>query len=352
MSTNAAHVLDDAERQEQLRMLVESAAGVASRRGDFKRVRELAFASPGVDRDVWSGIAGMGWLGLRLPEESGGAGLGMLEYAALATEAGAALLPEPFIEAQLAIELMGTPPEAALTGAELILPAWSAAAGGLESAGGVVVSGGKLTGEKLFVPMAAAADRFVVTTGKGAFLVRASDASVETEPTQDGGHVGRVRLDGAPGEKLEGGRADAFDAAALATSAYLFGVMERAFDITLDYLKTREQFGRVIGSFQALQHRAVELKVQVEITRAVVRDACLAMDAGDPAAPAAVSRAKARAAEAAMFVTRQAIQLHGAIGYTDEADIGLFLRKALTLCPRYGGASCHKRRHAMLKTEE
>ncbi|MDO5371684.1 acyl-CoA dehydrogenase family protein [Paracoccus sp. (in: a-proteobacteria)] len=343
--------INDEDRQEQLRMLVESAAGIAPRQGGFKRQRTLEKSDTGFDRGAWAELAGMGWLGLRLSEDAGGMGLGMLEYAVLAAEAGAALLPEPFIEAQLAIDVMGaeTPAEA-LSGERLILPAWSFAADGTDIAGGVTVQGDRLSGEKRFVPLAAAADELLVTTAEGGWLVAAADTEITTERTQDGGHVGRVRLDGVAGRRIPFADPRAFDAATLANAACLLGVMERAFEITLDYLKTRRQFDRPIGSFQALQHRAVEMKVQIEITRAVIRDTALAFD-GDGDVRAAVSRAMTRASEAAQFVTRQAIQMHGAIGYTDEADIGLFLRKTLVLMNRYGSASTHRKRHAETHAE-
>jgi alkylation response protein AidB-like acyl-CoA dehydrogenase len=122
--------------------------------------------------------------------------------------------------------------------------------------------------------------------------------------------------------------------------------MERSFAMTLDYLRTRQQFGRPIGSFQALQHRAVDLRIQIALTRASVEAAAATLDAGCTATQrqAAVSRAKARAAEAAMLVTRAAVQLHGAIGYTDEYDVGLFTRKAMVLANAFGSAALHRRR--------
>ncbi|RJE83183.1 acyl-CoA dehydrogenase family protein [Paracoccus onubensis] len=340
---------DDLDRQQQLRMLIESAKGIAPRHGDFTRLRGLRFSQPGFDRDVWTRIAEMGWLGLRLPENAGGAGLGMLEYAALATEAGAALLPEPFIEVQLAIDMMGaaTPPSV-FAGDEIILPAWASDPDGLGFDGGVIVGrGGRLSGEKRFVPMGAAADRVAVATNAGIFLAAMDQVGIQTLPLQDGGHAATFHFECCPATPLEGDPRPALEAATVANAAYLLGVMERAFDITLEYLGTRRQFDRLIGSFQVLQHRAVDLKIQIEITRAVIRDACVALDGGNDA-QTAVSRAKTRAAEAAMLVTRQAIQMHGAIGYTDEADIGLFLRKALTIGNRYGSASWHRARHAAL----
>ena len=339
--------IHDEDRQEQLRMLVESAQGIAPRHGDFRRQRAIgAQNASGLDRAAWFRLAEMGWLGLRLDQADGGMGLGMLEYAVLAVEAGAALLPEPFIEAQLAIDLMGSrTPAEALTGQRLILPALGFGIHSTDVPEGVTIDGDRLSGEKRFVPLAQAADDLLIVTAQGGWLIAASDARIAVHRTQDGGHLGHVCLEGVRGALIPRADPRALEAATLANAAYLLGVAERAFDITLDYLRLRRQFGRPIGSFQTLQHRAVDMKVQIEVTRAVIRDAALAFDApGD--VRGAVSRAIARASEAAQFVTRQAIQLHGAIGYTDEADIGLFLRKTLVLMNRYGSAGAHRKRHA------
>jgi alkylation response protein AidB-like acyl-CoA dehydrogenase len=126
--------------------------------------------------------------------------------------------------------------------------------------------------------------------------------------------------------------------------------MERALEMSLDYLRTRVQFGRPIGSFQALQHRAVDLHIHKELASAVLDEAVAALDR-DPAAPAraaAASRVKARCADAAAKVTREAIQFHGAIGFTDEFDAGLYLKRALVLSAWLGAASWHRRRYARL----
>lgn len=336
------------DRAESLRMIRESAAGLAT--PDLGRIRGLRFTSPGFDRATWREMCAMGWPGLRVAEAGGGAGLGMAEFCALAEELGAALVPEPLVGAAMAADLLGA--DAALTGlldgARLILPAWQERAGTLDP-GATQVADGRVSGMKMFIPAAGGADAFVVIAGERAVLVErdAPGAALTLEATQDGGEYGTLRLDAAPGRVL--GAVDfgaALDAAALATAASLLGVMERAFALTLDYLRTRQQFGRPIGSFQALQHRAADLKIQIELTRASVEAAAATLDAGAQGAArrAAVSRAKARAAEAAMRVTRQAIQLHGGIGYTDEADIGLFLRKAMVLSNLYGSAALHRRR--------
>ncbi|OYW10480.1 MAG: hypothetical protein B7Z53_00970 [Rhodospirillales bacterium 12-71-4] len=184
----------------------------------------------------------------------------------------------------------------------------------------------------------------------------AAEGEPETAETQDGGHFGT--LPAAPGARLgplpAGLLEAALDEAALATAAMLLGVAEGAFAMTLDYLRTRRQFGKAIGSFQALQHRAVDLKIQIALTRASVEAAAASLDAGAAAAPrtAATSRAKHRAAQAALLVTREAVQMHGAIGYTDEYDVGLYLRKALVLANLFGSPSLHRARYAACAGDE
>jgi alkylation response protein AidB-like acyl-CoA dehydrogenase len=126
--------------------------------------------------------------------------------------------------------------------------------------------------------------------------------------------------------------------------------MERSLEMSLDYLKTRVQFGKPIGSFQALQHRAVDLHIQKELAGAVLEEALAALDRGPDAATRAqlASRAKARCADAALKITREAIQLHGAIGFTDDYDAGLYLKRALTLAAWLGHPVWHRRRYARL----
>jgi alkylation response protein AidB-like acyl-CoA dehydrogenase len=126
--------------------------------------------------------------------------------------------------------------------------------------------------------------------------------------------------------------------------------MRGAFSVTLEYLRTRRQFNKPIGSFQVLQHRMVDLHIQIELTNASIKEAAIVMESGkkDTTTRQAVSRAKARASDAAMLVTKQAIQLHGGIGFADEADIGLFLRKAMTLANMHGSSALHRTRYAQI----
>jgi alkylation response protein AidB-like acyl-CoA dehydrogenase len=345
------------DRADNIRMLRDSAAAVAPHDGTLARIRALRFGMPGFDRAVWRQIGEMGWIGLRLPEAAGGAGLGMAEFCALAEEMGAALVPEPLVAGAMAARLLGdaAPPEL-LDGSRLILPAWQERADSVDPTAEARLENECVTGRKVFVPLAAGADAFLVTTRDRLALVPADGpgVTVDCARTQDGGHWGTVTFDSAPALPVTGAAVEAIEEATLATAAYLLGVMERAFALTLDYLKTRQQFGRPIGSFQALQHRAADLKLQIALTRASVESAAARLDAGAPLArcQAAVSRAKARAADASLLVTRQAIQLHGGIGYTDEYDVGLYLRKAMVLANAFGSAQRHRARFAALMPED
>jgi len=341
------------ERAESIRMLRESAAAIVPPGGDLKRIRALRFGSPAYDRVVWRQMCEMGWPGLRVPEDAGGAGLGMAEYCALAEELGAGLAPEPLVASALAARLLrGAPLAALLSGEAVIIPAWQERADTVEPGLDATFRDGRVSGQKVFLPVAAGVDAFLVTTAAGLALVQADAPGVRLEAvqTQDGGAFGTLTLTEASAEPVEGDPADAIEEAILATAAALLGIMEGSFALTLDYLRTRKQFGRPIGSFQALQHRAADLKLQIGLTRASVESAAATLDAGGalPHRQAAVSRAKARASEAAMLVTRQAIQLHGGIGYTDEYDAGLFLRKTMVLANCFGSAQLHRNRYASL----
>ena len=345
------------EREENLRMLRDSVAAVVPRGGDLKRIRALRFGVPGFDRAVWRQMCEMGWLGLRVTEADGGAGLGMAEFCAIAEELAAGLAPEPLIACACSARVL--PPEDLpdlLSGEQIIIPAWQERADTVEPGDDTVLADGRITGRKVFVPMAAGADAFLVAVRGGVALVRADAPGVRlaTATTQDGGHYGTLTLTDAPGRFVVGDLAAAIEEATLLTAAGLLGVMERSFELTLDYLRTRKQFGRPIGSFQALQHRAADLKLQCALTRASVENAAAVLDSGAslPRRQAAVSRAKARAATAALLVTREGIQMHGGIGYTDEYDVGLYLRKAMVLSNQFGSAAAHRERFARLMPED
>ncbi|CAN5234739.1 acyl-CoA dehydrogenase family protein [soil metagenome] len=341
------------DQEESLRLVRDSAGGIAPRTGDFKRIRALRSTSAGFDREIWSQMAGLGWLSARLTEDEGGLGLGMAGFCAIAAELGQALAPEPFCSAAAVIGLLPeTLRERALAGELLVVPAWQETPGGLHIGTDARFGDGKVQGAKILVSAAGGADAFLVTTQAGLVYVEAAAAGVhiESRGTQDGGHFSLVRFDGAPGTAVLGQLEDALEDVTLATSAYLLGAAERAFAMTLDYLSIRKQFGKFIGSFQVLQHRCVDMKIQIELGRAVLNEAIAVTDEGGSIHERrmTVSRAKARISDLVSLVSRESIQMHGAIGVTEEHDIGLFCRKALTLYNQYGTARWHRARYLEL----
>lgn len=356
MSVAALELAPPDEMGEVVAMLRSSAAAFLRERGGVGRARQARFSEPGFDRALWSRMAALGWVGVALPEASGGSGLGMAAVCGLAEELGAVLAPEPLIETMLAAALMESQPLAAgtladlLAGQSLVLVAWQEQHDGLQVPAGAAP-------QRLFVPQGFGADRFLVPMvmdGDIALIeVDARDSELQALPTQDGGMTCMVR--GTPsfqGRLVARRVADELERhllrACVATSAYLLGLSDAALALTLSHLRQRRQFGRPIGSFQVLRHRAADLKMAIELLRSAIEDAAVALDADAPLGQQrrCVSRAKARAAETTLRVTREAIQMHGALGYTDDHDIGLYYRKSLTLSARYGSAAWHRRRFA------
>ena len=216
-------------------------------------------------------MAELGWPALLVAEDAGGIGLGMGEYVALAETLGRGLVPEPFVAVASIAPVLGDPDRSAvLTGERIILPALD---------GDVVERAGRLSGRCPGVLSARAADGFLVGIGDALWSVDASDVSVESAVAQDGRSIATITLADAPGRRTAGD-AMTMERRTLGLSAELLGVAGRAFDMTLDYLRTRHQFGRAIGSFQALQHRCADLLVQIELARAAVEAAARAFDMG------------------------------------------------------------------------
>lgn len=360
--------------------LQQSVADFVRRGTRLKRVRDQRGQLPGYDRQVWCNLADLGWLGVLIPERHGGLGLGLAETAVIAQGLAEAVVPEPFtaacVFATTAIVHGDNPslqsrllPQIA-AGTLLPAMAWQESAGNadpLQAEMSAAADGDDvvLTGVKRFVAGGMGADGYVISAQSAAgfalYWVPALSAGLASvhELLADGTFAATLRLSNVRLSKHQRIAGDAvakdamrraFDAAAIISGAELLGITSRALDITLDYLRTRRQFGKPIGSFQALQHRAVDMYIQRELASAVLREALdLASSAHDPMANSAVaSRAKARCAEAALLVTREAIQMHGAMGYTDDCDVGLYVRRALVLSATAGNANFHRRRFARL----
>jgi alkylation response protein AidB-like acyl-CoA dehydrogenase len=213
-----------------------------------------------------------------------------------------------------------------------------------------------LTGQKTFI-CADGADGFLVSaSGRDGpalcYVARnAAGCTLSTTPTAEGRKLATLSLADAPGDLIAAHSSPRnavdtlYNLALLALSSELLGAMEMAQEITLDYLRIRKQFGKLIGSFQALQHQAVNVYIRIEAARSLVYQVAANNDADriDPAMAAAV---KAKVSEEAMVVTKACVQLHGAIGFTDEHDIGLYLKRAMLLSSLFGNAAAQRRRYA------
>lgn len=360
--------------QEDLRLLRDSARTLFDRAGGSGRARKLRDAGGGWDDGMMRELAEAGVFGVTIPEAQGGLGMGLAAAGILAEEVGRVIAPEPVVATiGLSLGLMGRlcpdhPGLGRLVGGEAVLPvAWQERGpSGAPATASCGYADGKLTGRKAWVVGASGAAGFLVVAeaADGPVLVLADAAapglSIEKRVQADGSVMGELSFSGTPAEVLARGSAvsDALaeavsDATALA-AAELVGLCDRAFEIALDYIKTREQFDQPIGSFQVIQHRAVDLHVMREVAQAGVREALSRMDtAADPKSRARLaSRAKARAVTAARRITRDAIQLHGAVGYTDEFEIGLYLNRALVLSAWLGDDAHHRRLWFAGRTEE
>ncbi len=367
-----------------LRMLRESVAAFAGKETSMARVRGLRRTLPGFDRSVWKKMAGQGWLGILIPEALGGMGLGFSAMRVVAEQLARCLMPEPLnacgVLARGAL-LHGRNEELQrallprLAAGELV-PALAAQEdrGGLDwnailTAAEPDGTGFRLNGTKRFVTPAADADGYIVSARTGGeaslYWVPASAERITVSPElrADGTYAAAVRfqdvkVDGAAliaqGEAAREALCRAGDEAIFIASAELFGVMDRALSMTLEYMRTRVQFGKPIGSFQALQHRVVDLYIQKELALGALDDAARVLDssADRRSRSLAVSRAKSRCADAAMLITRESIKLHGAIGFADECDIGLYFQRALVLCAWLGNGAAHRRRYAALSSSD
>ena len=355
-------------------------ADFAARGTDLKRVRRLRDTDPGFERSIWRQMAELGWLGILVPERHGGLGLGCTEMRIVLDGLARALTPEPLCAAAVLAggvlrhagnEALAAQLLPALAAGELIPAlAWQEQAGSIDTAAlesrvRPFEGAFKLGGVKRFVHGAAGADGYIVSAQGAAGLMlawvpaTASGVALERIPLADGRLMGTLKLADVmvPREHIlaEGAAAvsaieRALDEALVMTGAELTGAAAHALDMSLDYMRTRVQFGKAIGSFQALAHRAVDLYIQRELSSAVLDDAVAALDAGVAGSQRAMlaSRVKARCADAALKITRESIQIHGAIGFTDEYDLGLYVKRALVQAAWLGSAALHRRRYARL----
>ncbi|WP_120077252.1 acyl-CoA dehydrogenase family protein [Aurantiacibacter odishensis] len=336
----------------------------------------------GFSRDLWRQFGEMGFTGVLVDEADGGLGMGHVEAGIVLEEIGRNLTPSPFIGTAVgAVE--------ALRGADAPLKqAWlpgiiageTVAALALDEAAkhrprhvGLKAerqgNGFRLSGEKQFVAFGHEADLLIVsarTSGDGSdedgvtlFAVPRSQPgiTVKAERLADSSFAARVDLDGVELDgsavigEVDGGRAllnRVLSVVRAGASSEMVGVAEGASAMTLDYLKQRKQFGRVIGSYQALQHRAAHLYSEMEVARAATLKAQQSLDAGSADADRDASVAKAMAGMASGLAVREAVQMHGGIGMTDEYDVGFFMKRQRVLAEMFGDADFHADRLARM----
>lgn len=375
-----ALVLNDEQR-----MVKESADGFFAEHAPVSQLRKLRDTADadGFDRGLWAKMAEMGFAGVAIPEQFGGAGLGMVAAGLIQEAIGRNLSLSPFLSAAIlsatAIARGGNEDQKAallskIAAGELIVALAAdekarhqpAAVSTKAEASG---NGFRLTGAKPFVLDGHVADRLIVAArtsgaddekvGITLFLVdpKAAGVGVKRRSMVDSRNAAEVTLDGVQVDGADvlgaigGGFAileAALDAGRACLAAEMLGVSAQSFDTTVDYLKQREQFGVKIGTFQALQHRAAHLFCEIELARSVTLKALTALDEGDERAALFVALAKAKAGDVAKLATNEAVQMHGGIGMTDEFDIGFYMKRARAAAETFGDNAFHGDRVAQL----
>lgn len=365
----------DFDLNEDQKMLSKTVASFAKKDSTVARFRTLRDADgPGWSRDMWQQMGELGWIGVSFPESVGGFGGTFVEAGIILEQLGKSLVPEPFLSCAILggypILLGGTPAQQQaflapmVEGKTAVALAWAERGSRfdptrIETSAKKDGAGWRIKGEKVFVLDGHEADQLVVSAktpdGLGLFVVEGAEVQRQTLRLIDGRRGAHVlfdvvvdadrRLEAKPADEV---LARVLDYGAAATTAESVGVAQTMLGMTLEYLKTREQFGAKIGSFQALQHRAVEMYVEVELMRSIALEAMVRADEEGVERQRAISSAKLQLATGATEVSRQSIQLHGGIGVTDEHDIGLFFKRMHALSTICGDEAHHVARFSSL----
>ncbi|MEI2701782.1 MAG: acyl-CoA dehydrogenase family protein [Baekduia sp.] len=308
----------------------DTARALLAERSPMAAVR-AASEGTGIDPALWAELVELGWPAIAVPEDLGGQGLGLVELAVVCEELGYACAAVPAVQSAAALEVVCA--AAAPDVAQVVVDAVGRGVPAAIGTEGVAVAG------------AEAADWIVLLDAVGgARLVDRAEAAVEPVETIDPGRpAGLVTAHAGSGLPLaEPVVSRGVQRAAIAVAAELVGVAQRALDMTVAYVKEREQFGRPVGSFQAVSHRCANMLLLVEGARSALYYAAWAADA-EPERLAEVSAlAKATASDAARQVTGDAIQAHGGIGFTWEADVHWLYKRAQTSAVWLGGAGAHR----------
>ncbi len=371
---------------EEQEMLRDAARGFLGEKAPVSALRKLRDEDnkDGFSRDLWKEMAEMGWAGIVVEEEFGGSDFGFVGAGVLAEEMGRTLTASPFLStsvlAATALKKIASDahkqehlPKIAAGETLFALAVDETAKHGpaniamkAEKAGNAF----KLSGDKTFVADGHAADKIIVAArtagapgekdGLTLFLVDAAAKGLARERTVmvDSRGFARLSFDGveATGDDVIGEVDDGhmalegvLNAGRAGLAAEMSGAAQQAFKMTADYLKERTQFGRALGSFQALQHRAAHLYSEIELMKSAVLKALQDLDAHYGMAGIACSLAKAKAGEVAKLASQEAVQMHGGIGMTDEFDIGFYMKRIRVAQEMFGDAAFHADRMARMR---
>ena len=372
---------------EEQSMLRDSARGLISDKAPMAHLRSLRDSkdATGFSRDLWKAFAEMGFSGLLVPENFGGSGLGCVEAGVVMEEIGRTLMPSPFLATSvLAASALSRGGSEAQKAAHLprisdgsLLAALAIDEGAkhrpLQINLQAVRSGNgfRLNGAKAFVVDGHTADLLIVAARSGGsagerngvtlFLVdpKAKGIAIERTAMVDSHNAARIEFsnvevnaDHVLGEVDQGAALleGVLNIGRGAVASEMVGLSEEVFGRTVTYLRERKQFGKLIGEFQALQHRSGQLYIDIEITRAAVLKALQTLDGDFDKAGAAVAVAKARAGSTATLAVQEGVQMHGGMGMTDQFDIGFFMKRARVCQELFGDSNYHADQLARMKS--
>jgi len=372
---------------EEQSMLRDSARGLISDKAPVAHLRGLRDSKDvtGFSRELWKTFAEMGFTGLLVPENFGGSGLGCVEAGVVMEEIGRTLMPSPFLStAVLGASALSRGGSEAQQSAHLpkiadgsLLVALAVDEGAkhrplhINLQAARAGNGFRLSGAKALVVDGHTADLLIVAARTGGaagdrngltlFLVdpKARGVAIERTVMVDAHNAARIEFadvevdaDHVLGEVDQGGALldGVLNIGRGAVASEMVGLSEEVFGRTVSYLKERKQFGKLIGEFQALQHRAAELYIDIEITRAAVLKALQTLDGDFDHAGAAVAVAKARAGTTATRAVQEGVQMHGGMGMTDQFDIGFFMKRARVCQELFGDSNYHADELARMKS--
>jgi alkylation response protein AidB-like acyl-CoA dehydrogenase len=347
---------------ESQQMLKDSARKFFTGECPMELVRRLMETETAYDPGLWAKLVDQGYTGIIFPEKYGGAALGKVELILLMEEAGRSLLPGPFfstvVEAGSVLDAIASceykerflaPICAGHARSTLAVLETSASWDPAEVK--LTAVDNKLSGDKLFVPDAAVADFILVVARNGVFAVQAQAPGLRITPMSSMDLTRKLyalRFENTPAEKIgeTSSLTPAFEIATAALAAEMVVGMQRTLDLTVAYAKTRKQFGKPIGMFQAVQHQCADMYLETECSRSAAYYAAWTLQENTADAATAVSIAKAYASEAARHVGNRGIQVHGGMGFTWENDVHLYYRRAKASENAFGDAAFHRERIA------